>query len=153
MTDNCLFCKFAQEKENCFKIWEDEFFMAFLTPFPNTKGFTVVIPKEHHSSYIFDIPEAVMHNLMSASKKVAKILEKGLHVSRCAVVFEGFAINHLHAKIIPLHGIDQHDWAPIISVKEVNHYFEKYEGYISSHDGLLVSESELKKVVNEILQK
>nr|WP_233231388.1 HIT family protein [Silvanigrella aquatica] len=47
MSTNCLFCDFARHKETCFQVWEDEHFMAFLTPYPNTKGFTVVIPKEH----------------------------------------------------------------------------------------------------------
>ena len=42
-------------------------------------------------------------------------------------------------------------WIPINSVKEMNHYFDKYEGYISSHDGLRVSNEELEKVIKEIL--
>ena len=34
------------------KVWEDEKFLAFLTPFPNTPGFTVVIPKQNPGDYI-----------------------------------------------------------------------------------------------------
>lgn len=151
-SDECLFCNFASHKEECFKIWEDEFFIAFLNPYPNTKGFTVVIPKEHHSSYLFEVPENVMNDLMIASKKVAKILEKGLEVARCAIVFEGYGINHLHCKLIPLHGTKKDQkWIPINNVKKMNHYFDKYEGYISSHDGHRVSNEELEKVIKEIL--
>lgn len=42
-------------------------------------------------------------------------------------------------------------WIPINNVKEMNHYFDKYEGYISSHDGHRVSNEELEKVIKEIL--
>ena len=151
-SSECLFCNFATHKEECFKIWEDDFFIAFLTPFPNTKGFTVVIPKEHHSSYLFEVAENVMNDLIIASKKVAKILEQGLKVARCAIVFEGYGINHLHCKLIPLHGTKKdQQWLPIHSVKEANPYFDKYEGYISSHDGLRVSNEELEKEIKEIL--
>ena len=72
--------------------------------------------------------------------------------ARCAIVFEGYGINHLHCKLIPLHGTKKDQkWIPINSVKEMNHYFDKYEGYISSHDGLRVSNEELEKVIKEIL--
>jgi len=42
---------------------------------------------------------------MSASRKVAKILEKGLKVPRVAMVMEGMGINHAHIKLYPLHGV------------------------------------------------
>jgi hypothetical protein len=54
-------------------------------------------------------------------------------VGRTAMVFEGFGVDHIHAKLFPMHGTaGMKDWKPIES--SVNKYFEKYEGYISSHD-------------------
>jgi histidine triad (HIT) family protein len=42
-------------------------------------------------------------------------------------------VDHVHAKLFPMHGTaDMSEWKPIHS--SVDKYFEKYEGYISSHD-------------------
>jgi hypothetical protein len=65
---------------------------------------------------------------------VAKLLDAKLDdVGRTAMVFEGFGVDHVHAKLFPMHGTkDMKEWRPIES--KVDKYFEKYEGYISSHD-------------------
>ncbi|HEX3099571.1 MAG TPA: diadenosine tetraphosphate hydrolase, partial [Patescibacteria group bacterium] len=40
--------------------------------------------------------------------------------------------DHVHAKLYPMHGTNIPEWKPIES--SIDKYFEKYEGYISSHD-------------------
>ena len=109
--------------------------MAFLTPFPNTKGFTVVIPKAHHASYVFDLPEATYTGLLLAAKQVGKLLDAKLHdVGRTGLIAEGFGVNHAHIKLIPMHGTaDMQTWKPIRSSHR--EYFTTYPGYLSSHDG------------------
>ena len=57
------------------KIWEDEKFLAFLTPFPNTLGFTVVIPKQNPGDYVFSLDDNLYSEMMLAVKKVAGILK------------------------------------------------------------------------------
>ena len=69
--NNCIFCKIVKGEIPCHKIWEDEKHLAFLSIFPNTDGFSVVIPKKHFSSYAFDLPDEVLSELVIASKKVA----------------------------------------------------------------------------------
>ena len=44
----CIFCQIVEGKAPCHKVWEDEHHLAFLSIFPNTDGFTVVIPKKHY---------------------------------------------------------------------------------------------------------
>ena len=44
---------------------------------------------------------------MFPSKKVARILEKGLDVARVAIVMKGIRINHAHTKLFPLHGVKE----------------------------------------------
>ncbi len=133
MTDNCIFCKIAKGEAPCHKIWEDDKHLAFLSIFPNTEGFSVVIPKKHYPSYAFSTDDSVLQELMLAVKKVALLLDKNLDdVGRTGMVFEGFGVDHLHAKLFPMHGTKVDEWKPIKS--NVNKYFEKYEGYISSHD-------------------
>ena len=57
----CPFCEIAAGEAPCHKIWEDADHMAFLSIFPNTPGFSVVIPKRHVSSYLFDQEDEVVY--------------------------------------------------------------------------------------------
>ncbi|WP_197734991.1 HIT family protein [Photobacterium damselae] len=41
----CVFCEIVKGKLPCHKVWEDDKHLAFLSIYPNTKGFTVVILK------------------------------------------------------------------------------------------------------------
>jgi diadenosine tetraphosphate (Ap4A) HIT family hydrolase len=130
---DCIFCKIVSGEAPCHKIWEDEKHLAFLSIFPNTLGFSVVIPKQHYTSYAFDLPEDVLMELMIATKKVGKLLDSKLDdVGRTGMIFEGFGVDHVHAKLFPMHGTNITEWKPLKS--NVEKYFEKYEGYISSHD-------------------
>ena len=99
-----LFDKIIRNEIPNWKVWEDENFLAFLTPFPNTPGMTIVIPKKNPGDYIFSIDDNLYLDFMNATKKVAKILEKAFTTSRIALVFEGTGVAHVHAKLYPLHG-------------------------------------------------
>ncbi|MFC3903367.1 Diadenosine tetraphosphate (Ap4A) hydrolase [Acinetobacter marinus] len=133
--ENCLFCKIAHQQINSHVIAENEDFMAFLSIYPNTLGVTVVIPKQHYPSYIFDLYDQLIAKLMQFSKSVAKRLDQFFDdVGRTALVFEGFGVDHVHAKLFPMHGTAEraNQWQQINS--NIDHYFEQYQGYISSHD-------------------
>lgn len=151
MTDeNCVFCKIVAQTIPSYPVYEDTEHLAFLSIFPNTEGVTVVIPKEHHTSYFADIPEEVVLKLFLTARKVAKLLDQNLDdVGRTAMVFEGFGVNHLHIKLFPMHGTkDMSEWKPIHS--EVKIYFEKYPGYISTHDGEQADKEVLKTTAKKI---
>jgi len=146
----CIFCKIVHGVSPCHKIWEDEKHLAFLSIYPNTEAFTVVITKELHPSYAFDLPDDVLSNLVLASKKVGKLLDKKLDdVGRTGLIFEGFGVDHIHAKLIPMHGTgDMEEWKAMHS--SVDKYFETYEGYISSHDYKRANDEELAALANKI---
>lgn len=147
---DCLFCKIVRGVESCHKIWEDDYHLAFLSIFPNTDGFTVVITKEHHSSYAFDLPDDVLTGLTIAAKKVGKLLDERLSdVGRTGMIFEGFGVDHVHAKLFPMHGTRQSDWRPIKS--DIRKVFTVYEGYISSHDGPRAGDENLR-IIADILR-
>ena len=134
MDADCIFCKIAHGKVPYYKIWEDDKYIAFLSIFPNTEGTTVVVPKEHHPSYAFDLPDDILSGLILATKKVAKLLDSKLEdVGRTAMVFEGYGVDHMHAKLFPMHGTaGLKEWKEIKS--NIDKYFDQYEGYVSSHD-------------------
>ena len=149
MTD-CLFCKIVKGEAPCHKIWEDKKHLAFLSIFPNTEGFSVVTTKEHHTSYAFDLPDNVLSELILAVKKVAKLLDSKLNdVGRTGMIFEGFGVDHIHAKLFPMHGTsDMKNWKPLKS--NIDKYFKQYEGYISSHDYKRMDDEKLKEIAEKI---
>jgi diadenosine tetraphosphate (Ap4A) HIT family hydrolase len=146
MTD-CIFCKIVKGEVPCTKLWEDENHLAFLDLNPNTKGMTLVITKKHFDSYAFDMPDKDYEELMLATKKVAKILEKGLKVQRVAMVMEGLGVNHVHIKMYPMHGLNEKYKTTLLPELV---FFDKYPGYITTLLGPKATSEELKKVAEEI---
>jgi len=147
MNEDCIFCKIANGKIPSVKIWEDNSFIAILDIKPNTEGMTLIIPKKHYGSDIFNMSNKDYNKLMLASKKVAKLLEIGLDVKRVAMVIEGLEINHAHIKLYPLHGLDK-KFVQMIANEKI--YFNKYEGYITTLEGPQKSLDELNKVAKKI---
>ena len=150
--ENCLFCKIVNNEIPSFQVWEDEKHLAFLTIFPNTDGVTVVIPKEHRNSYIFANDDEIMNQLMKAAKTVAKKIDKAFDdVGRTGVIFEGFGVDHLHAKLYPMHGTEtvNDDWKMIEHSKPAE-FFRTYPGYLSSHDCGKEDDEKLKQIAERI---
>ncbi|MEK7151098.1 MAG: HIT family protein [Patescibacteria group bacterium] len=147
--ENCIFCKIVMGEASAHKIWEDNKHLAFLSIFPNTEGFSVVITKEHYSSYAFDLPDEVLADLVLASKKVARLLDSKLDdIGRTGMIFEGFGVDHVHAKLFPMHGTRSGEW--MAHKSNVKKYFEKYEGYISSHDYERADDQKLAELAEKI---
>ena len=130
--ENCIFCKIVKGEIPSVKIWEDKRHLAILDINPNTKGVTLVMTKKHFDSDATDMPDKDYLELMMATKKVAKLLEKKLKVKRIAIVMEGLGINHVHIKLYPIHGLDE-KFKEMWAKDKV--FFEKYEGYISTQLG------------------
>jgi len=64
--------------------------------------------------------------------------------------FEGFGVDHLHSKLFPMHGTgDMDKWKPMESdIKEV--FFDKYPGYLSSHNAKRMDDKMLEKIADKI---
>lgn len=142
---NCIFCDISKRKQKAHAIWEDNDHISFLSIFPNSVGVTVVIPKKHYSSYAFSQPDEVLYGLISAAKKTALLLDKSLPgVGKTGMILEGYGVDHLHAKLFPMHCTGDNSEFKKINSK-ITHFFEKYEGYLSSHDGKREREETLEQ--------
>lgn len=109
----------------------------------------MVIPKKHNSSYAFAQEDNVLHALVLAAKKVGLLLDTKLpDVGRTGLILEGFGVDHLHAKLIPMHGTKQATWKPIKSNNKK--YFKTYEGYLSSHDYNRADDKELYALAKQL---
>ncbi|NCO10431.1 HIT family protein [Candidatus Saccharibacteria bacterium] len=147
MTDT-IFDKIIRDEIPSYKVWEDENFLAFLTPFPNTPGVTVVIPKHNPGDYIFDVDSVLYDDFMRAVRTVAKLLEEALGVKRVALVFEGTGVAYAHAKLYPLHGeiASQTDvWS------EEKEFVEDYRGWMTTIEGPEMDKSRLVEIQQKIL--
>jgi len=147
--DDCVFCKIVRKEIPSYDIWEDEKHVAFLTRWPNTDGFAVVITKEHYPSYAFELPDRVLSELTLAAKKVGKKIDAAFEdVGRTGMIFEGFGVNHVHAKLFPMHGTATDAWKQHTSIEKK--FFKLYEGYISSHDAEEASPEKLQHIAEKI---
>jgi histidine triad (HIT) family protein len=100
-----IFTKIVQGEIPCYKIAEDERFLAFLDVNPNAKGHTLCIPKQEINK-IFDLEEDLYLDLMKFSRKVAKALEKAIDCKRIGMAVVGLEVPHVHVHLIPLHDMD-----------------------------------------------
>lgn len=142
-----IFDKIVRGEMEAYVVWEDPDYLAFLTPFPNTPGLTVVIPKVNPGSYVFALDDKAYNNLMCAVKTVSKLLEKALDVKRVALVFEGTGVAYVHAKLYPLHG-ELADQTDVWSDQTV--FTDEYLGYITTVEGPKMDEAQLREIQAKI---
>ena len=74
--ENCIFCKIIAGEIPSVKIREDDDFVAILDAFPNRKGMTLLISKDHYESDLFKMDDDLLAKYMKATKKVVNILKK-----------------------------------------------------------------------------
>lgn len=96
-----LFSKIINGEIPCYKVAEDDRFIAFLDINPNAIGHTLCVPKEEINK-IFDMDESHYLALMAFSRKVAKALEKTVPCKRIGVAVIGLEVPHVHVHLIPL---------------------------------------------------
>ena len=152
-SSQCIFCRIVAGDANAFRVYEDEEYLGFLDIFPNTEAFSIIIPKSHCLSDFALVSPAVLAGLMNAARTLAlKITVAYEDVARCAVVIEGMMIDHLHAKVIPLH----QTVGKSPSVKEdvtarSKQYFAAYPGYITTQIAIQMADSvELARIAAKI---
>ncbi|MBS0010390.1 MAG: HIT family protein [Bacteroidales bacterium] len=96
-----IFTKIVNGEIPCYKIAEDESFLAFLDINPLKKGHTLVIPKKE-VDYLFDLDEESLAGMMIFSRKIALAIEKVVPCNRIGVVVLGLEVPHAHIHLIPI---------------------------------------------------
>lgn len=99
-----IFTKIVNGEIPCYKIAEDDRFMAFLDVFPTAKGHTICIPKQE-TDKLFDLDEKTYADLLLFSRKVAIALEKAVSCKRVGMAVIGLEVPHVHVHLIPLNSI------------------------------------------------
>jgi histidine triad (HIT) family protein len=101
-----IFTKIVNGEIPCYKIAEDDNFLAFLDVNPNAIGHTLCIPKQEIDK-IFDLDDALYLGLMQFSKKIAIALEKAVPCKRIGMSVIGLEVPHAHVHLIPLNEMDE----------------------------------------------
>ena len=101
-----IFTKIVNGEIPCYKIAEDEKYLAFLDVNPNAIGHTLCIPKQEIDK-IFDLDDALYLGLMHFSKKIAIALEKAVPCKRIGMSVIGLEVPHAHVHLIPLNAMDE----------------------------------------------
>lgn len=100
-----IFSKIISGELSCYKIAENDHFMAFLDVNPLVKGHTLVIPKVE-IDYIFDLDDAILQEMIVFSKKVAEKLKNNINCKRIGVTVIGLEVPHAHIHLIPINTMD-----------------------------------------------
>jgi diadenosine tetraphosphate (Ap4A) HIT family hydrolase len=146
--DDCIFCKIVKWEIPSQKIWENDEFMAFLDLSPNCKWQSLIIPKNHYDSDLFEVSDEEFYwRYLKAASEVANMLKNKLWVVRVGMIMEWMGVNHLHIKLYPMYGLNK-EWEPSESRREV--FFEKYPWYLTTEMWRARSQEELAEVAQQI---
>ena len=103
-----IFTKIVNGEIPCYKVAEDEHFLAFLDINPTAKGHTLVIPKKE-VDYLFDLDDALLADMILFAKRVAKALDKTIECKRVGMLVVGTEVPHAHIHLIPFQSERQMD--------------------------------------------
>lgn len=124
-----VFSKIIAGEIPCYKIAENENYLAFLDIFPLKKGHVLVIPKKE-VDYIFDLDDTTYNGLMAFSKHVALAIKKAIPCNRVGVAVIGLEVPHAHVHLVPINTDNDMNFANV-KLKLAKEEFEQIAKEIS----------------------
>jgi histidine triad (HIT) family protein len=105
-----IFSRIVKGEIPCYRIAENEDFLAFLDINPLAKGHVLVIPKKE-TDYIFNIEDHELAAMMIFAKKVGLAIEKTIPCKRIGITVIGLEVPHAHIHLIPINSIYDMDFS------------------------------------------
>jgi histidine triad (HIT) family protein len=101
-----IFAKILRGEAPCAKVWEDDHVLAFMDVFPQSRGHTLVIPKNSTARNLLEETPERLSALMVRVQQVAKAVRSALSPDGVVITqFNGApagqTVFHLHVHIIP----------------------------------------------------
>ena len=100
-----IFTRIISGEIPCYKIKEDENFIAFLDVFPIVEGHVLVVPKLEVDK-MFDLDDQLLANWLVFAKPIAKALEIAFPCQRCGISVIGLEVPHAHMHLVPINSAD-----------------------------------------------
>jgi len=125
-----IFTRIIQGEIPCYKIAEDDRFLAFLDINPLAKGHTLVVPKVE-IDYLFDLDDKLLGDMMIFSRKVALAIDRTMDCKRVGVAVLGLEVPHAHIHLCPINDLYDIEFSkPKLQLS--NEEFEQIAGTISA---------------------
>lgn len=105
-----IFTKIINGEIPCYKIAEDEYYIAFLDVFPLRKGHTLIVPKKE-VDYIFDLDSETYIGLMNFAKKISTAIKLANPCNRIGMSVIGLEVPHTHIHLIPINTTNDMNFA------------------------------------------
>ncbi|MEY4522287.1 MAG: hypothetical protein RIT10_1472 [Bacteroidota bacterium] len=105
-----IFSKIIDGSIPCYKVAENEQYLAFLDIQPLVKGHVLVIPKVE-VEFIFDLDDSILSGMMVFAKEVALKMKKVLPCKKIGVTVIGLEVPHAHIHLLPINGIADMDFS------------------------------------------
>ena len=99
-----IFSKIGMGEVPCYKVAEDESFLAFLDITPIAVGHVLVIPKVE-TDYIFDMDNRSIGDFMIFSKMVAEKIKIAFPCRKVGVTVIGLEVPHAHIHLVPMNSL------------------------------------------------
>ena len=96
-----VFSRIVHGELPCYRVHENEEFLAFLDISPLSKGHTLVIPKLE-VDYYFDLPLETRLRMESFIDVVSNAIKAFTNCKRVGVAIIGFEVPHAHVHLIPM---------------------------------------------------
>ena len=100
-----IFAKIIKGEIPCYKLAENNEFLAFLDIAPLAKGHALVIPKKE-TDYIFDMESQEYAQLWQFAQRVAVAQKKVISCKRIGVAVIGLEVPHAHIHLVPINGVE-----------------------------------------------
>lgn len=110
---DCIFCKIVAGEIPCYKIYDDDNFLAFLDINPQSPGHTQVIPKKHYR-WVWDLPSTTFSTTKSGAgsepdignyfrivQKIALAQRKAFDTDFILSKIIGDEVEHAHIWVYP----------------------------------------------------
>ncbi len=122
-----LFSKIVEGQIPCYKVHENEEFLAFLDIQPVTLGHVLVVPKIE-VDYIFDIEDDLLARMIIFSKEVSKKIKIAYNSKKVGLTVIGLEVPHAHIHLMPINSLTDMDFTKsklILDATELNAIADK----------------------------
>lgn len=85
----------------CYKVKEDDHFIAFLDIQPLVIGHTLVVPKLAVDKW-YHLPNPVLQGILTFAQPIATAIELSFACERCGISIIGLEVPHTHLHLVPI---------------------------------------------------
>ena len=96
-----IFTRIINGEIPCYRVAENDRYIAFLDVRPLKAGHTLVVPKKE-VDYIFDMDDEALSGMIIFAGKVAMAMKEVIECNRIGVAVIGLEVPHAHIHLIPI---------------------------------------------------